>query len=213
MIIFIPTIIYLLGVTQIIGTLTATALMDKFGRRFLLLGSSIMMIIFLTVFGTYQNYVRYDRDPDWMEYMGLVSILMFSLSFSLGEGTRNRTFSNSDLSQFRPDPTQFCLNSHLPNPNLFHPKSNQFSGPVPWLVIGEMFDARAKGFCSAVCATLNWGASFLFAYFVADMNKTLGQDWTYWLFAILTACVTVFEFFFLPETKGKTLEEIQAKFQ
>ena len=87
MIIFIPTIIYLLGVTQIIGTLTATALMDKFGRRFLLLGSSIMMIIFLTVFGTYQNYVRYDRDPDWMEYMGLVSILMFSLSFSLGEGT------------------------------------------------------------------------------------------------------------------------------
>ena len=209
MIIFIPTIIYLLGVTQIIGTLTATALMDKFGRRFLLLGSSIMMIIFLTVFGTYQNYVRYDRDPDWMEYMGLVSILMFSLSFSLGEGTivvPNRTCSNSDLSQFRPAPIVTC-------PNLFHPKSNRFSGPVPWLVIGEMFDARAKGFCSAVCATLNWGASFLFAYFVADMNKTLGQDWTYWLFAILTACVTVFEFFFLPETKGKTLEEIQAKFQ
>ena len=159
--------------------------MDKFGRRFLLLGSSILMIIFLTVFGTYQNYVRYDRDPDWMEYMGLVSILMFSLSFSLGEG-------NSILPQF-----------------YFYP----FLGPVPWLVIGEIFDARAKGFCSAVCATLNWGASFLFAYFVADMNKTLGQDWTYWLFAILTACVTVFEFFFLPETKGKTLEEIQAKFQ
>ena len=166
--------------------MTATALMDKFGRRFLLLGSSIMMIIFLTVFGTYQNYVRYDRDPDWMEYMGLVSILMFSLSFSLGEGTPNR----------------------YPKP-YFQP----FLGPVPWLVIGEIFDARAKGFCSAVCATLNWGASFLFAYFVADMNKTLGQDWTYWLFAILTACVTVFEFFFLPETKGKTLEEIQAKFQ
>ena len=169
--------------------------MDKFGRRFLLLGSSIMMIIFLTVFGTYQNYVRYDRDPDWMEYMGLVSILMFSLSFSLGEGTR-------------PVSIHTC-----PNPNLSQSKSNPFSGPVPWLVIGEMFDARAKGFCSAVCATLNWGASFLFAYFVADMNKTLGQDWTYWLFAILTACVTVFEFFFLPETKGKTLEEIQAKFQ
>ena len=88
MILLYEIIKYLLGVTQIIGTLTATALMDKFGRRFLLLGSSIMMIIFLTVFGTYQNYVRYDRDPDWMEYMGLVSILMFSLSFSLGEGMR-----------------------------------------------------------------------------------------------------------------------------
>ena len=120
MIIFILTIIYLLGVTQIIGTLTATALMDKFGRRFLLLGSSIMMIIFLTVFGTYQNYVRYDRDPDWMEYMGLVSILMFSLSFSLGEGTRlvpNRTCSNSDLSQFRSVPIQTCPNRDLPEPS------------------------------------------------------------------------------------------------
>ena len=76
--------------------------MDKFGRRFLLLGSSIMMIIFLTVFGTYQNYVRYDRDPDWMEYMGLVSILMFSLSFSLGEGMRTvpiKTCPYPDLSQ------------------------------------------------------------------------------------------------------------------
>ena len=116
MIIFIPTIIYLLGVTQIIGTLTATALMDKFGRRFLLLGSSIMMIIFLTVFGTYQNYVRYDRDPDWMEYMGLVSILMFSLSFSLGEGTRlvpNRTCSNSGLTHSRPAPIVTCPNPVL----------------------------------------------------------------------------------------------------
>ena len=128
MIIFILTIIYLLGVTQIIGTLTATALMDKFGRRFLLLGSSIMMIIFLTVFGTYQNYVRYDRDPDWMEYMGLVSILMFSLSFSLGEGSivvPNRACSNSDLSQFRPTPIVTC-----PNPVLsqFTPPQSK---PVP----------------------------------------------------------------------------------
>ena len=125
--------------------------MDKFGRRFLLLGSSIMMIIFLTVFGTYQNYVRYDRDPDWMEYMGLVSILMFSLSFSLGE-------SMSTV------PIKTCPYPDLSQSSVFQSKSNPFSGPVPWLVIGEMFDARAKGFCSAVCATLNWGASFLLPY-------------------------------------------------
>ena len=51
------------------------------------------------------------------------------------------------------------------------------------------------------------------AYFVSDMNRVMGQDWTYWFFAICTAFITVFEFFYLPETKGKSLEEIQAKFQ
>ena len=76
-----------------------------------------------------------------------------------------------------------------------------------------MFDPRAKGFCSSVCATLNWMASFLFAYFLADMNRALGQDWVYWFFAMMSVGIGVFEFFFLPETKGKSLEEIQETFQ
>ena len=80
-------------------------------------------------------------------------------------------------------------------------------------MIGEFFDPRSKGFSSALCSTLNWGASFLLAYFVADINRALGQDWTYWMFAILASCVGVFEFFFLPETRGKTLEEISAQFE
>lgn len=160
-----------IGIAQMAGTLISTILMDKLGRRPLLFVSAVMMIICLTTFGTYQNYVRYDRDPAWMEYMGLASIIGFSFSFAIGEG------------------------------------------PVPWLVIGEMFDARSKGFCSSVCATANWGASFLLAYFVADMNRAMGQDWTYWFFALCTAVIAVFEFFTLPETKGKSLEEIQAKFQ
>ena len=61
--------------------------MDRLGRRPLLFISSGAMIVCLTVFGTYQNYVRYDRDPDWMEYMGLSSIILFSFSFAIGEGT------------------------------------------------------------------------------------------------------------------------------
>ena len=62
-------------------------MMDRLGRRPLLFISSVAMIVCLTVFGTYQNYVRYDRDPAWMEYMGLSSIILFSFSFAIGEGT------------------------------------------------------------------------------------------------------------------------------
>ena len=88
-----------------------------------------------------------------------------------------------------------------------------FEGPVPWLIVGELFDARAKGFSASLCSTVNWGASFILAYFVADMNRVLGVDWTYWMFAMMAVGIGVFEFFFMPETKGKTLEEITADFE
>ena len=76
----------LIGVAQMIGTCISTLLMDRLGRRPLLFISAAMMIVCLTTFGTYQNYVRYNRDPDWMEYLGLASIIGFSFSFAIGEG-------------------------------------------------------------------------------------------------------------------------------
>ena len=76
----------LLGVTQVIGTLVSSSLMDKAGRRFFILLSTVLMVACLAVFGTYQNFVMRNAGPSWMEYVGLVSILLFSLSFALGEG-------------------------------------------------------------------------------------------------------------------------------
>ena len=84
---------------------------------------------------------------------------------------------------------------------------------MPWLVIGEFFDPRASGKSAAMCSAMNWGTSFLLTFFVADINRAFGQDWTYWMFAILTTAIGLFEYFFLPETKGKSLEEITALFQ
>ena len=76
----------LLGVTQVIGTVIASSLMDKAGRRFFILLSTVFMVICLTVFGTYQNFMKRDTGLDWLEYVGLVSVLLFSFSFALGEG-------------------------------------------------------------------------------------------------------------------------------
>lgn len=76
----------LLGVTQMAGTIISSSLMDKAGRRFWILLSTVLMVIFLIIFGVYQNFVSRDAGPDWMEYVGLASVLLFSLSFALGEG-------------------------------------------------------------------------------------------------------------------------------
>ena len=175
----------LLGLSQVIGTVISSSLMDKAGRRFWLFTSALGMIVCLTVFGVYENYNMRGVGPSWMEYVGLSSIVLFSLSFALGEGNRF-------LSRF---------------------KLTLMLGPVPWLLIGEFFDNRAKGTCSSLCGTVNWGASFLLTFFLQQMFAGLGQDWTYWLFAILTAIVAIFEFVFLPETRGKSLDEIASQFQ
>lgn len=161
----------LLGLSQVVGTVISSSLMDRAGRRFWLMTSAVGMVICLTIFGVYENYNMRGVGPSWMEYIGLASIVLFSLSFALGEG------------------------------------------PVPWLLIGEFFDNRAKGTCSALCGTVNWGASFLLTFFLQQMFAGLGQDWTYWLFALLTAVVAIFEFVFLPETRGKSLDEIASQFQ
>ncbi len=76
----------LLGLSQVVGTVISSSLMDKAGRRFWLLTSAIGMIICLTIFGVYENYNIRGIGPSWMEYVGLSSIVLFSLSFALGEG-------------------------------------------------------------------------------------------------------------------------------
>jgi hypothetical protein len=59
---------------------------------------------------------------------------------------------------------------------------------------------------------LNWFLAFLVTKFFANVLDALGNAWCYWMFAIICAVGTVFVFIFVPETKGKSIEEIQRHF-
>jgi SP family arabinose:H+ symporter-like MFS transporter len=82
--------------------------------------------------------------------------------------------------------------------------------PVTWVVIAEIFPNRIRGAAVSVAVTALWIASFLLTYTFPLFNHALGAAQTFWIYAAI--CVAGFFFIRirLPETKGKTLEQIEA---
>lgn len=83
--------------------------------------------------------------------------------------------------------------------------------PVTWVVISEIFPNRARGQAMAVAVASLWIASFFLTYTFPFLNASVGSAGTFWIYASI--CVAGFLFILrrLPETKGKTLEEIESQ--
>jgi SP family sugar porter-like MFS transporter len=81
--------------------------------------------------------------------------------------------------------------------------------PVTWVVIAEIFPNRIRGSAMSVAVTALWIASFVLTYTFPLFNHGLGAAKTFWIYAAI--CVAGFLFIKarLPETKGKTLEQIE----
>ncbi|HPR30641.1 MAG TPA: sugar porter family MFS transporter [Prolixibacteraceae bacterium] len=81
--------------------------------------------------------------------------------------------------------------------------------PITWVVLSEIFPNRIRGAAMAVATTALWIACFVLTYTFPILNKLLNAGGTFWLYALI--CLSGFLFIFkkLPETKGKTLEEIE----
>lgn len=81
--------------------------------------------------------------------------------------------------------------------------------PVTWVVLSEIFPNRIRGAAMAVATVSLWLASFLLTYTFPLLNNAFGASGTFWMYGII--CIAGFAFIIkkLPETKGKTLEEIE----
>jgi sugar porter (SP) family MFS transporter len=82
-------------------------------------------------------------------------------------------------------------------------------GPVFWLMISEIFPLQMRGPAMAVCSMFNWGFNFLISYTFLTLTDVITKSGTFWLYAGFGACALVFFATIVPETKGRTLEEIQ----
>jgi SP family arabinose:H+ symporter-like MFS transporter len=82
-------------------------------------------------------------------------------------------------------------------------------GPVTWVVLSEIFPNRIRGFAMSIATFALWAACFVLTYTFPLLNKVLNASGTFWLYG----AICVFGFWFilkkLPETKGKSLEEIE----
>lgn len=162
----------IVGLTQFVGTLAASFIIDKLGRRILLLISGSGMCISLIVFGVYYYMVdlKGERFQDDFGWIPLVSLITYNLFFAVGYG------------------------------------------PIPWILLGELFPLRVKGFASGLSTAFNWFCAFLITKEFSHMLTSMGQYGTYFFFATSCLFSCIFVFIFLPETKGHSFDEIEEMF-
>ena len=81
--------------------------------------------------------------------------------------------------------------------------------PIVWVVISEIFPNRIRGAAMAVAVASLWAACFALTYSFPQLNAKLGAAGTFWLYAGICVVGFIFIWFKLPETKNKSLEEIE----
>ena len=153
-----------------VGTFLGTVLLKRFGRRDLMVISSVLMSISLLILGFNINVIEAGSESDVVRLFPVVEIVAYILSFGIGVGT------------------------------------------IPWLLLGELCPAKVKGVTSGFAVFAAFLAIFIVVKMFPLMVVTFGQVATYWLFSVVCALTGLFSVAFLPETKGKSLGEIQRLF-
>lgn len=151
----------LVGLVNFVFTLLALWLIDKVGRRVLLLIGSISMTICLFIVG----YGFYGDNAS--SYLILFFILLYVASFAIS------------------------------------------LGPVVWVMISEIFPTRIRGRATAVASLCLWAADYLVSQAFPSLIEGIGTALTFWLFAVISLMGIIFCAKVVPETKGKSLEQIE----
>jgi MFS family permease len=82
-------------------------------------------------------------------------------------------------------------------------------GPVFWLMISEVFPLRVRSQAMSVCTIVNWAANFVISYYFLTLVADIGRPATFWLYAGFGVLAVAFFAFRVPETKGRSLEQIE----
>ncbi|XP_045028718.1 facilitated trehalose transporter Tret1 [Daphnia magna] len=163
----------IVGGVQLVFTIASGFLVDRYGRRILLLSSAAVTSISLTSMGTFFYFQRIWGEATATELLGwvpLVSLIVFFVAYSGG-------MSN-----------------------------------VPLIIMGEMFPSQYRTMLGTLSSSFNLFVTLAIVRFFPDMLIQLGNDVTFFIFAGCTVTSIAFVYFLLPETKGKTLEEIEEIF-
>lgn len=82
-------------------------------------------------------------------------------------------------------------------------------GPMPWVLIGELFTTETKGVASSASGTVAWLAAFIVTKTFPNIRNWIGFGETFWMFAIFCVIGMIFIRSSIPETKGRSFSEIQ----
>jgi len=154
------------GIVQVVATGISCVIMDKAGRRILLLGSSLGMCISSAVLGLF-FYLKEHEHHSNDGWLAMVSVMVYITSFSLG------------------------------------------MGPIPWLIMPEVLPSEIRAQTGGVATCVNWTGAFIVSMTFDPLRQAIENYGCFWAFSVVCALGFVFVFFTIPETKGRSLEEIQ----
>lgn len=158
----------IVGTVNFIATLLSVFLIDRLGRRILLLLSITIMAFSLVALGLF--FFLQDVNPEVAENLGwlpLTSLCMYIISFALG------------------------------------------FGPIPWLMISELYSKDINAIASPLTGFVNPCLTFLVSSTFNMLSRAIGTGPTFWIYAGWCFVGIFYVFFMVPETKGKSLAEIQ----
>ncbi|MEC0279956.1 sugar porter family MFS transporter [Bacillus halotolerans] len=86
-------------------------------------------------------------------------------------------------------------------------------GPVTWLVIAEIFPQKVRGLGSGISVFFLWILNFIIGFAFPIMLSSAGLSFTFFIFVALGILAIGFVYKFMPETRGRTLEELEEHFR
>ncbi len=150
------------GVVNVLSTILSLLLVDRLGRRPLLIGGIAGMVITLMAMG-----IVFALDPAHVGWFVLICLLAYIVSFAIG------------------------------------------MGPVFWLMTSELFPNRLRALGASISSLCNWAANLAVSITFLTLIDVVGRPGTFWLYAALGVLAFLFCWMLVPETKGKTLEQIE----
>ena len=82
-------------------------------------------------------------------------------------------------------------------------------GVVIFIIPSEIFPLKVRGSAMGACLLTNWGTNFVITLTFLSLIQAIGRPGTFWLYALVCVVFWLFTYFFIPETKGRSLEDIE----
>jgi sugar porter (SP) family MFS transporter len=153
-----------IGLVNVIMTIVAMWLIDRVGRRPLLLVGIAGMTVCLGILGA---AFRMQAETSTVAWVAVVTLMAYVAFFAIS------------------------------------------LGPIFWLLIAEIYPLQIRGLAEGTAAGSNWIFNLVVSITFLSLVQAVGPSWTFWLYGVLSIAAFVFSYYMVPETKGRTLEEIE----
>ncbi|HMN47225.1 MAG TPA: MFS transporter [Povalibacter sp.] len=214
----------LIGIINIIFTVIAMVLIDRLGRKPLLLLGLAGVIVSTSLCSYGFNQARYQLTTESVaslpadidrERLAAVVNVEYANDLAFREAVGNAIGQTA----LRKHEAQLIQASVHINPHLvlagilgFVASFALSLGPVMWVLFSEIFPNRIRGIAMAFVGFFNSIASFAVQFLFPWELTNLGNAWTFSIYAILGAVSLILMAWLLPETRGRTLEQLEADF-